>query len=440
VSHLGWYAAAVLLALYAVIPALADAPAGENLLRNPGFEDGFVQYGPFQTAVVAEGWQPWWKPQSAADPPWRNRMPEYKAAAPYRDRVGSGRNAQQLFTAYGTHAGGIYQTVTGLQPGSTVRFTIWGHAWAGQDDDPHRSVSGGPMHASIGLDPTGGTNPFSPRVVWSEERNPLDEWTQFGLEAEAAGSAVTAFTRSAPNFPTRHNDVYWDDAELATVRLAPAPTTTPNAFFEPAGVTPATPPATYGSLTWDHAEPAPTATVKPLPGPLQTPGSASGHPDRRAVPTPMPALTLPVTAAICVTAYEDRNANRSRDGNEPDVAGARVMLERESRSAREFLTTGADEPVCFVDLEAGVYYLVVIAPPGYRSLASSTWQIGLGRKEAHILVGLRKIYRPDGFLAQAQGASPAVDRDNGVLAPWMLFLVAGGTLSVTGFVAWSKVT
>ena len=100
----------VFLALQVVAPVLTGGGA-ENLLANPGFEGDYAPFGAFGTALVAEGWTPWWQPQSARDPAWQNRMPEFKPAAPYQDRIRSGQNAQQLFTAYGTHIGGVYQIV-----------------------------------------------------------------------------------------------------------------------------------------------------------------------------------------------------------------------------------------------------------------------------------------------------------------------------------------
>ena len=74
-------------------------------------------------------------------------------------------------------------------------------------------------------------NMVSPRVVWSQEKNPLDEWAQFEVETVAVGSVVTVFTRSAPEYPTRHNDVYWDEASLTVIASAPEPTPAPERYF-----------------------------------------------------------------------------------------------------------------------------------------------------------------------------------------------------------------
>ena len=80
-----------------------------------------------------------------------------------------------------------------------------------------------------------------------------------------------------------------------------------------------------------------------------------------------------------------------------------------------------------------MYYLTVIAPYGYRSPASDTWQIRLGEQDAHILVGLRKtrnaVWRP----AQAENTPAGTDGDPHSLALWITFLIAGGILSSVGW-------
>jgi hypothetical protein len=193
-----------------------------DLLANPDFEGEYLQFADFSAILVADKWLPWWVPQAPDDPPWKNRMPEYGPAAPDQHRIHSGSSAQRLFTYYGTHVGGVYQRVSHLLPGTRLRFSIWGQAWAGEGDDPGQSVGGGPMHMRVGIDPNGGTDPFAADVVWSEEQNPLDTWAPFAVEAVANGDRITVFTYSAPEYPTRHNDVFWDDASLAGMGM-PAP-------------------------------------------------------------------------------------------------------------------------------------------------------------------------------------------------------------------------
>jgi hypothetical protein len=356
-------AMAAIAILLAAIPGkeIQAAPqAQQNLLQNPGFEWQFLQFAHYSTAIVADKWLPWWKQQESGDEAWKNRMPEYKPAAPYANRIHSGGNAQQYFTYYGTHIGGIYQTVSGINPGSKVRFTIWGHAWAGGGNDANKSKDGGPMHMKIGIDPNGGTNPYSGAIVWSGEQNPLDIWSAFAVEAVARGSAVTAFIYSAPDYPTQHNDVYWDDASLTIVAQPVPPTNTPRPY-----VAPTRPPAT----------PTNTPTITPTPTNTATP-----TPVNTATPTVTPTPTFtptPMTGSLCVLSYEDRNGDRIRNPGEPLLPYAVFTLSDANHVVGTYSTNGLNEPFCFVGLEPDVYFVSEMNPPGYESTTHDSWGVSL---------------------------------------------------------------
>ena len=429
----------VAIAFLAAVPTWAAGPPERDLLRNPGFEERFLQYGPFETAVVAEGWTPWWRPQSRVDPVWQNRMPEYKAAAPYENRIHSGRNAQQLFTAYGTHLGGIYQIVDSVEPGSAVRFTIWGHAWAGSSDDPYRSESGGPMHMAVGIDPTGGTSPFSPRVIWSEEQNPLDVWVHFELEVVALGRSVTVFTRSAPAYPTKHNDVYWDDARLTLTTPAPTPTSTPRVYFRPATATPVATPIVEKAVPQGKDRERTKGYPMPERPSTLSPTMTSNPRTSSPTPTRTPTFALPTTGSVCVTAYEDRNGDREHNNDEPALPGIEFLLTKEGQTAGRSFTGETGEPACFSSFEPGTYYLYAIAPPGYRPSSSDTWEVRLGTKDAQVWAGFRAVRRPqaalwpafrDNSVSESKSAMPS-----DLLALWTVFLVVGGVLAAVSFSA-----
>lgn len=205
-------------------PALAQ----DNLLTNPSFEGAYSSYVPnppisdcslgvCTTAQMAAGWWPWWVSQTGSDQPWQNRMPEYKPAeAPFLDRVHGGSRAQQYFTFHSTHTAGLWQRLN-VPANSRLQFTVWGMAWSSTDDDASYSNYPTPVNMRIGIDPTGGTNPFSPAIVWSGTANQYDSYALFSVEAQAQGDAVTVFMYSAPVEARKHNDIYWDDASLTVV-------------------------------------------------------------------------------------------------------------------------------------------------------------------------------------------------------------------------------
>lgn len=348
----------------ALLPGRTQAQ--QNLLRNPDFEEGFSQFAHYTTAVMAAQWLPWWTPQTGSDPAWKNRMPEYKQARssdqPAGRRVHNGGSAQQLFTFYGTHIGGIYQTVEGIAPGSKVTFSIWGHAWAGQGDDPAKS-DGGPMHMRIGIDPYGGTDPWSRNIVWSGEKNPLDVWELFVVETTARANKVTVFTWSAPDYPTHHNDVYWDEAKLTATAPQPTqpPTNTPRPYMPRATNTPA-PPTETPTVT-----PTPTNTATPTPVNTPTP-----------TVTPTPTWTpTPIAGEICVLSYDDRNGNRFRDPGEPMLPYAVFTLSDATHVVTTYSTNGLNEPYCFRDLLPNVYFISEMNPPGYESTTFDSWAVSL---------------------------------------------------------------
>jgi LysM repeat protein len=226
------------LMLSLLIAAVASRPAvaqSGNLLQNPGFEGEYSTYHPqtaqehadcpggyCNTVQVPAGWRPWWAKEWDTDV-----NPEFKAATqPFANRIHSGDRAAQYFSFYRTHKAGFLQQAT-VPANATVQFTVWGQAWVSNDD------SGGSDHNAainmrVGIDPTGGTNPYSGNVVWSGTLQPYDAYQQFSVQAQAQGSTVTVFTYSAPSFPVKHNDVYWDDAALVVVGAgAPSPAPAP---------------------------------------------------------------------------------------------------------------------------------------------------------------------------------------------------------------------
>ena len=78
----------------------------ENLLTNPGFEDGFSSSG------VASDWESW--VSSDADAPGFQEAPDYIQASDASDnglipQVRSGNEAQAMFSFFATHDAGIYQ-------------------------------------------------------------------------------------------------------------------------------------------------------------------------------------------------------------------------------------------------------------------------------------------------------------------------------------------
>lgn len=233
---------------------------GPNLLQNPGFEQPFAkqccEFGgvPIGEVQVASGWSAWWlepnqdaqHPSAGGNPSWHR--PEYRNAncGPVcANRVHSGNDAQKYFTFWSVHDAGLYQQVSGVTPGARLRFSIYMQAWStnaqyGPSDLSQR------MGMRVGIDPFGGTNGFSPNIIWTTPFDTFDAWGLYSIQATAANSTVTVFTRSTPYYGNQHNDIYVDDASLVVVGGSNA-----GGFIPVSNPPPA---------------PQPTATTAPVPG------------------------------------------------------------------------------------------------------------------------------------------------------------------------------
>jgi LysM repeat protein len=253
---------AVLLIVLLGAGQLARAQDETNLLQNPGFEGGYFAWFNISEVYVAHGWTPWWRERTEDDPPSTYFRPEYKQALVYNfpRRVRSGESAQQWFTFHATHVAGMYQQVFNVTPGTRYRFTIWGQVWSSADDDPDYSTDPAYPNLQVGIDPTGNWNPWSSDVIWSGTYTFFDTWGQLAVEAVARNDVITVFMRSAPNFPVKHNDMYWDDAVL--VALGPGGAVPTATAVPPTAVPPTTAP---GDTPVPTSPPQPTVTCSPPP-------------------------------------------------------------------------------------------------------------------------------------------------------------------------------
>jgi hypothetical protein len=254
--------AIVTCALAAVVlfagPRTAQAQTGgQNLLVDGDFEapPTWPQQDGIGEVQVAPGWRAWYLdnppgyvqiPANCNDSKEHARCywmrPEFRDNTSFENRIHSGARSQKYFSYGRMHEAGLYQQVGGIKPGSKLHFSIYVQSWQCFNIDlcgknGIRSDDPAEMHLRVGIDPTGGTNPFSPDVVWSPEQAAFDRWVEFSVEAVAKGDTVTVFTHSRPEwvYARLNNDVYLDDASLVVLgetavqiqRVAPKVPATP---------------------------------------------------------------------------------------------------------------------------------------------------------------------------------------------------------------------
>ena len=223
-----------------------------NWLKNGGFEADWGEEGSHRCLVFPEagepreidvgniftpsGWTTWFHHDPGT---WD--QPEVRDAWATHDpkRVHSGQKAILLFTFFRKHDAGFLQQVA-VTPGAKLRLTAWAHAWSNHKDGPHPDDgrwSEGPGYDAgflleeatadsnwrnfifyVGIDPTGDTNPFADTVVWGQGAHIYNEHAQVPTaEALAQADTVTVFLRSKTSWAFKHNDAYWDDAELVVM-------------------------------------------------------------------------------------------------------------------------------------------------------------------------------------------------------------------------------
>jgi hypothetical protein len=231
---------------------LVASPTMANLLANPDFEGDFTFRNDPYSGIwagelgVAEGWELWYDNDQSC-PPYApgcdkasyNRRPEYKGEQETA-RVRSGAKAQKFFTNYATHTAGFYQVVE-APPNSWVRFAIWVWAWSSDLDIPAHSFNPGDYRTYVGIDPTGGRDWASSDIQWSLSTTRHDQWEQLEVAAYTESGHVSVWTKGAPVWPVKHNDSYWDDAQLEVLAGSPTATPTPTATRTPYPTIPPTP-------------------------------------------------------------------------------------------------------------------------------------------------------------------------------------------------------
>lgn len=160
-------------------------------------------------------------------------------------RVHSGLKAYTYFTFHRRHDAGLFQQVQ-VEEGARYLLSGYAHAWSSTDDNPHTSDgASGPFFAPegaeelnsdlinftfwVGVDPTGGLDPFADTVMWGHGAHIYNEHAAVGsVPFRADTDTITVFLRSRTLWPFKHNDAYWDDVQLVRIdEPIPEPEPTP---------------------------------------------------------------------------------------------------------------------------------------------------------------------------------------------------------------------
>jgi hypothetical protein len=184
--RIGWIVLAVAFLLGLQSPA--HSQEGPNLLRNGDFEEGGPgQAWPFQDGIpevqIAPGWRAFYlddPPPYVAPPPdycqgnahcaWGR--PEFRGVATYEfaNRVHSGQLSQKYFSWTGSTRPGSTSRSAASSRAPACASASWIQTWSCMPASSEtwnvcptgdRSNNPAPMHIWVGIDPTGGTNPWA---------------------------------------------------------------------------------------------------------------------------------------------------------------------------------------------------------------------------------------------------------------------------------------
>jgi hypothetical protein len=179
-------------------------------LLNGGIREPFEPYHDDQKLITAVGWAPWWVAAGTDDPGWKNRQPVYGPMTL------DSRPTQQMSTPFGTHVAGLWQQIPAAA-GNKYEFAAEGQAWSSEDAVPASQLEPSEVNLQVGIDPTGGLDPDSPLIVWSDKVQPLSRWQTLHLMFEAESSIMTVYLKSAPNRPKRQQSIFWRNARLLPI-------------------------------------------------------------------------------------------------------------------------------------------------------------------------------------------------------------------------------
>ena len=421
------------------------AQEGTELLKNPGFEglscapgseppeclDNWSNSANFDGSFhdnifTPQGWITWWRKGGNYGQPEVKTIPNVAPFTGELPRIRSGYYATLLFTFYRLQDTGLYQVVTGLEPNSTVQLSAYAHGWSCDNNDKMGYSCGDPWNQTfqVGIDPNGGTDPFSPGIIWSGEQRSPDHYNLIGpVSAQVgAGGSVTVFLRSKTKWAYQYQDAYWDDASLVMTSPGTPPTDTP---------LPPPPPPTAGPSPTPRATPTPrpdgaivhivesgdtlfgialmygvkTDQLRQLNagslGPndminvgqalvISIPAEAPTPSPLPAPPTPEPATLAPGDpgetaggASSCVLAYHDRNGDTFRDeATEELLPNAEFVIATAAGVMDRYTSNGVNEPHCFTGLPVGAYRVIQTAPAGYTSSGPAEYNVGLPEGES----------------------------------------------------------
>jgi len=211
-------AVALCMALVFMSPGAAQRTTLSYVqVLNGDFEGNYYAYG---TGQVAEHWVPY-------DHGSTGGMPQYKRM---NSPVRNGSYSQMFWKQGQLFNAGIYQILGGLNSPAltrvTVGRTVTAHVWMYSIYyEAAGAIRDNMLFKRIGLDPFGGTDPYSGNIVWTPWHGQDESWVQINCRAEAKAAQMTLFIEAYNNGIGYQDQVYVDAVTVEEEGL-PSPTPT----------------------------------------------------------------------------------------------------------------------------------------------------------------------------------------------------------------------
>lgn len=212
--------AVALIAVWLFVPGQATAQG--NLLVNGDFEQA---HGDGVNLTAPPGWSV----NSNVSSGLVGRQLQAGTEVAANAGIYSGSGSFDAYKGWAAYSVTLYQTVTGITSGSTLRLTAFGRIWSCDSDpeeptDPCITGDGNVLNQTntgasfrVGIDPTGSGDPNSPNIVWSGTTAPYEAFQQMIVDAAAQSDKVTVVLTASMQVPARHQHVFWDGASLSLV-------------------------------------------------------------------------------------------------------------------------------------------------------------------------------------------------------------------------------
>ena len=179
----------------AALPASGSPPLGPNLVINPGFENGAINWEIFRNSNI----------HSATD---------------YPNFVRSG-------SASGT--GRLIQSIENLEVGKNYRLGVWAKVWTSDGENRAISENPGSLSVQLCINVNGDHQIADRHTICSGLFQPLDTWQYITFDATPINNRVAIYLWSARLDEEKrvHNQIYWDDVEFGVSPIAAVPTAPP---------------------------------------------------------------------------------------------------------------------------------------------------------------------------------------------------------------------